>query len=340
MTDYKILDANTPDGLEAANGSRPLIVSNARTGQTQVVVTNARGMQVNSLLRKDEWEQLDQAVVEAARQRLIGVSDLQTAGLVTRLGGSGTLVSQWNQGSEMSGASINLTGQGPRDLDRVDFKLAGVPIPVIYKDYDIPVRQLNAARRLGNAIDTTHAFAAARVVSEGLEGMLFNGNGTTLNGNTIYGYTNHPSRSTDTAGNYGGGDWGTITNIVPTILGMVAAANAKKYYGPFVVYVANAQYVQALSTFTDGSGQTALARALQLPMISAIKASDYLAATNVVLVQMTPDVIDLAIGQEMVNLEWMSGDGMVGHFKVMTIAAPRVKADYSGNSGIVHATGA
>ncbi len=342
MPDYQILELETPEGTQAAQGSRPFVVqTNAQGKQVdRVMINTARGLQVNSLLRRDEWQELDNAVVQAARQRLNGVADLQRLGLIRQLGGIGTLVSQWNQASEVGSAAVNMTGQAAQDRDRVDYKLAGVPIPIIFKDYVIPIRQLEASRRLGNAIDTSHAFSAARVVAEALESMLFLGNTVTLNGNQIYGYTNHPQRNTDTAANYGGGDFGTIANIVPTILGMVAAANAAKYYGPFGLYFANAQYVQMLETYTDGSGQTALQRALQLPMIDFIKPSDFLTAAQGVMVQMTPDVIDLATAQDITNLEWTSGDGMTGNFKVMQVAAPRIKSDYSNNSGIVHVTGA
>lgn len=343
MAAYTILNANSQAGRAEINGgARPLV-----NGKGQFILNNGfpqvvtpRGLHVNSLLRKDEWEELDAAVVQAAQQRLVGVQDLIEAGLVKQLGGIGTLASQWNEASAMTAADINLTGSGGSG-DRVDFNLSGVPVPVIFKDYSIDTRSLAASRRLGDGLDVSNAFAASRVVAEGLENMLFNGaSGVKLNGDTVYGYTTHPNRNTDTAANYGGGDWGTITNIMPTILGMISAANADGYYGPFGVYAYLTQYNQALATYTDGSGQTAVDRMLRLPQINFVKPSDWLDAGEVVLVQMTPDVVDVAIAQEITNLEWMSGDGLLGHFKVMSVAVPRIKADYSGNSGIVHATSA
>ena len=35
--------------------------------------------------------------------------------------------------------------------------------------------------------------------------------------------------------------------------------------------------------------------------------------------------MDVAIAQDLTVLEWMSGDGMVGNFKAITIAVPRIK---------------
>jgi len=63
-----------------------------------------------------------------------------------------------------------------------------------------------------------------------------NGAGVVLNGTPLYGVLNHPNRITDTATNFGGGAWSTITNIVPTVNGMInAAMNTAKHYGPYVL---------------------------------------------------------------------------------------------------------
>lgn len=326
---------------ELAGGSRPLRV-NTRTGAVEI--RTPRGMVTNSLLRKDEWEELDRAVVEAAKYPLRAVADLRARGLVTRLGGLGSMVSQYNQGSAMTAANVNMTGQAEGDADRVDFKLAGVPVPVIFKRFDIGTRQLEAARRMGDSLDTTHAMEAARVVAEKMEELLIDGGGFTFNGSTLYGYTNEANRNTDTAANYGGGDWGTITNVVPTVAGMISAAQGDNKYGPYMLYAYTTQFNQAaLSYYTDGSGDTARDRILKLPGILGFEPLPTLAAGEAVLVQMTREVVDWAEAPEFATprlIEWASGDGMTGHFKVMAVGAPRVKSHYDGKSGIVHATSA
>lgn len=323
-----------------AGGVRPWRV-NKRTGEVQVR-TN-RGLVVNSLLRKDEWEELDRTVIRAAQYPLRGVNDLRSRGLVKPLGSIGTLVSQWNTSSEMTPANVNMTGQSSGDMDRVEFNLAGVPVPVIWKEFQIGQRQLEASRRMGETLDTTHVFEATRVVAEGEEKMLFNGSSVVLNSNALYGYRTHPQRSTDTATNYGGGDWGTIANIVKTVAGMVSAAALDRHYGPFVLYVSTTQYNQAaLSYYDDGSGETPLQRILKMPQIDAVQPMDpdVLPDGELLLVQMTENVVDWAEAMGITVVEWMSGDGMTAHFKVLAVAAPRVKADYNTRSGIVHATNA
>lgn len=321
-------------------GARPYRV-NKQTGVVQIR-TN-RGLVLNSALRKDEWEELDRVVLEAARYPLRGVQDLRSRGLVQPLGGLGTLISQWNVGSEMTAANVNMNGQSRGLMDRQDYKLSGVPVPVVWKDFDIGERELDASRRMGDGLDTSHVFEATRVVAEMLENMLFNGHNVILNGTALYGYRTHTNRNSDTATNYGGGDWSTIANIVPTVAGMIAAANGDRHYGPFVLYASTVQYNEAaLGYYTDGSGQTPLQRILAMPEIEAVQKMDaaILPAGELVLVQMSRNVVDWAEALGITVVEWASGDGMTNHFKVMAVGAPRVKADYAGQSGIVHAAGA
>lgn len=320
-------------------GSRPLRV-NKRTGE--VLVKTERGIMVNSQLTREEWRQLDTVIQPAAKTRLRAVGDLKARGLTRNLPSLGILTAQYSKGGELTAANVTMTGQGISERDRLDFKLGGVPVPIIFKEFIIPKRQLEASRLTGQPLDTATAAAAVRVVAEQAETLLLNGNASIVfDGNTIYGYTTAPNRNTDTAANYGGGDWGTISNVVPTIAGMISAAQGDYMFGPYMVYVATTQYNQgALSFYSDGSGQTPLDRIKMLPNILGVEAVDNLAAGTVLLVQMSEDVVVWAEHMDITVLEWMSGDGMVAFFKVMMVATPVVRDDYNSRSGIVHATSA
>lgn len=337
----QILDAKTA----GSQGSRPIIneKKNPITGEIEyeVQIVTSHGLTVNSALRKYEWEDLDAAIVSAAVAPLNMTQRFINAGLVRPLGGLGTLVAQYNKVSETSGANVSLSGTGSGQKDLVDWDIAGVPVPVIFKEFEINQRYLESSRLLGNGIDVTNAQAAARVVGEKIEDMLINGDANiNLNGSTIYGITSHPNRNTGSAT----GDWGTISNIVPTIAAMTSAAKGDNYRGPYGVFVADTQYDQAAqSFFTDGSGQSALDRVLRLPNVSFVDSSAWLDDGEVVLVNLSRDVVELAYVPRYfpgTTLEWMSGDGMANMFKVMAVFAPIVKADYAGRSGIVHITGA
>lgn len=347
-----VQDIRSAGGQETAQyGARPIVNRRRDESFTWQIdphsgmpqIRTNRGLVVNSMLRQEEWERLDAAVVQAAVHRLNGIAHLRERGLVLPLGSLGVLTSQFSQVSEMTAADVNMSGRSRTERDRVDFDLEGRPVPIISKEYEIGQRELLASRLGNTPIDTTHAAAAARVVAEMSEQILFEGSNLKFRGDSIYGYTTHPNRNNDTAGSYGGGDFGTESNGVKTIAGMINAANGDNFFGPFVVYIATTQYNELANSFhTDGSGDSELERVMRLASIENVYPSDVIGDGELVLVQMTSDVVDLAEVTGFVNrnVEWTSPDGTVTHFRVMTVHVPRIKSDYSGNCGVVHATGA
>lgn len=294
-------------------------------------------LRTNGLLRTDEWREIDQAVVAVAKQALVGIADLRAFNLIHPLGGLGTLISAYERASDMSAANVDMNGATVGIEDASTYDIAGVPIPIVHKDFRIGIRELEASRRMGNAVDTTNATIAAQKVAEGLESILFNGSTVKSGGYALYGYTTHPSRNTGSAD----GDFGTISNIYTTVNKMVAAARNDGYGGPYVLYVPNDQYAEMLAMYTDGSGQTALRRCVEnIPGLNAVKNAATLTSGTLVLVSMQRNVVDLALAQDVVPVQWDDLGGMMTRFKVMAAMAPRIKSDAAGHSGIVHYTGA
>ena len=59
---------------------------------------------------------------------------------------------------------------------------------------------------------------------------------------------------------------------------------------------------------------------------------------NVIMVQMTSDVVRLVVGLSITTVEWDSDGGLTKNFKVMAIMVPQIRNDQDGNSGVVHAS--
>ncbi len=347
MSDIQILSAHT-DGSQALRGSfNPRdngIIFDKRDGVFRRNSAQGEKLAVNSLLTADEWIEVENQVLTAARYPLRVVEGFRRRGLVRPLGSVGSLEARWYVSSDITAAGVSMTGRGRAERDLPEVRPASVPVPVIFKEFAIDWRTLEASRRMGDGLDMTTLVEAVRVVAEGYENIVVNGStAVTLNGAPIYGLRTHPNRNTDTAGNYGGGDWGTIANVVPTIAGMINAANGQYNYGPFFVYVSQAQYNQAaLSYYTDGSGATALDRIKALDMIEGVEGlpTNVLADGEVLLLQMTAEYMELAEAMSIQVREWTSGDGLESLFKVMAIGTPKIKARYGAQTGIVHATAA
>ena len=304
------------------------------------IVANGKIVPVsNALLRYEEWLDLDRTVIQAAVDRLVGVADLIGKGLVHNLGSIGLTVSQWDRVSDMTEANASISGITKGEEDTPEFDPQSVAIPIIHKDFRLNLRRLEASRILGEALDVTAGSLAGRLVAEKSEDMLFSGSTVKVGDTSVSGYTTHTNRNTwDLAKQWTANNI-TAAEILADVQGMLAAARADNYYGPFTLYIPS-EYEGVLDNdydTTTASGRTIRERLLQLSGLQEIKVADRLANHNLVLVQMTKDVVDLAKAQDVTTVQWEVEGGMQVRFKTYAAWAPRIKSDFSGKSGVVHA---
>ena len=284
---------------------------------------NLSALRDNSVLRKDEWKDLDARVVMISRQRLNGVADLQAAGLTHPLGGLGVTISEYEKESGMEPASLSMDLDAQQDEDRTQVSLVSLPVPVLQKDFRIGLRNLESSRRSGRALDVSTADAAAKNVAELSEDILFKGaSNINVNGQTVTGYTTEPNRNKGS-----GSDWGTPDNIEDDVLSMVAGLEADSYYGPYILYASGTQHGETRSYPTGDNNRTVWQRLLdQIPTLTAIKPADRLTDGVAVLVQMTSDVIDMAVAADIQTIEWQPSPFST-RFKVFTAHTPRPKSN-------------
>lgn len=298
----------------------------------------AMPIQTNGTLRRDEWKRLDEAIMPIAEAPLGGIQDLVSAGLTYDLGGNGmaTTVLEWHDVDDSMSAEVTMDGITRGDNDRPNFGTNYLPLPIIHADYQLNARELAVSRNMGNPLDTTLAERAARRVREKLEDMLFTNTTYAFGGGTIYSYLNHPDRNTQTLSTAWDSD--SAAGILGDVLGMKQSSINARHFGPWVLYIPTA-YNIVLDEDYDTSGtstQTIRDRILKIDGINDIKISDRLPANNVVLVEMKSETVRLVRGMGIQNVEWQTEGKMVTKFKVMTIQVPQIRADQSGQSGIVH----
>ena len=302
---------------------------------------NINALRTNDVLRKEEWLLFDRTVIEVARPLLVGVGDLVSRGLTMPIPDAlGITVVQWETASDMTPAEMDMSGVAQGQRDRQAFNLAQVPLPVTHKDFQLSLRNLHSGRRMGTPLDTSMAAVATRRVADLIEGTLFNGATLSTFGSaagtaaTIYGYTSHPSRNTGTVT----GTWLTAvgSTIIGDVLAMIAALQGDNMFGPYQMYVSVAAYINLLNDLKANSDISILQRILEIPGILGVKGTSQLTGTQVLMVQMTSDVVDMLDGIQPMTVMWETQGGMVVHFKVMAIMAPRIKADADGRSGIAH----
>ncbi len=297
----------------------------------------------NAVLRRDEWKQLDAALVAATRYRLGGVDDLIASGLTYTLGNAlGTTVLEWHDVSDAMEAIITMDGVTRGEGDRPKFQTNYLPIPIIHVDYEINARVLEASRKLGNPLDTIEIEMAVRRIKEKLENMLFAdedysyGELDDRNRNKIYSYVNHPDINLVTLGTNWDASAKTSAGILNDVLNMKESSIAAYHYGPWKLYIpTNYEVVLDDDYDTTTPGITIRERLMKIDGITGIKVIDTLADDTVLLVQMTPDVVRLVQGFGVQNVEWRTEGGMVTKYKVMTIQVPQIRSDQNGKCGIV-----
>ena len=295
---------------------------------------NVKVLRTLDLLRKDEWKRLDETVVRVARSVLGAVADLRSAGLTRDLGSIGVMIDEFEKVSEIDEAEQNMTGIAPGQRDLPEYTLTGVPVPITFRDFQVNFRTLDASRTRGTAMDTVTAEMCTRRVAEKLDDMVFNGATIQVDGATILGYTTHPDRTT-----------GSLTavwtnagtrDIITDVLAMISDLEGKNYRGPYILYVPVIYKSVLREDYTTLKGdRTYEERILAIEEIQKV-ASTVSLINEVVLVQMTSDVVDLSVGQDIVTVEWDDMGGLVSNFKIMAAMVPRVKSSAINENGVAH----
>ena len=278
----------------------------------------------NATLQRDEWKQLDDAVLKISEERLGGIQDLIDNGLTFDLGNAmGTTVLEWHDISDAMEASLTMDGVTRGKGDRPNYGTHYLPIPIIHVDYEINARVLEASRKLGNPLDTTSAERAARKVNEKLEEMLFTDISYSFGGGAIKSYLNFADRNQVSLTENWDASGKTAAEILADVLNLKQASIDAYHYGPWMLYIPTA-YETTLDGDYDATtpGTTIRERILKIAGIKGIKIIDKLTANNVLLVQMTTDVVRLVRGLGIQNIEWQTEGKFITKYKVLTIQVP------------------
>ena len=340
-----------------SRGVRCVMVNNGRGGREKRPVAEILNAGIfhpvfnATTLRKDEWVEIDRAVLRAARQRLRAWGDLAAANTYGGFNGMGTLLLEHETMSDAGEAVVDMDALTEGRHDEPKYQLEGLPLPITHSDFWFSARRLAASRRQGTPLDVTMAESAGRRVAEMIEKTLIgvetgitygnataNGYGRTP---SVYGYTNFPDRITKT-------DLTTPTGSNPeAIMGDVIEMREllydDRFYGPFILYHSTAydRYLDDDYYRTGGtsSHQTLRQRIESIDGITAVRRLDFLTSGYVmIMVQMTSNVARAINAMDITTVQWEAVGGLRQQFKVLAIQVPQLRADFSGRTGIVHGT--
>lgn len=299
---------------------------------------SAKALRQCDTLSRDQWKAFDTVLVREASIRLRGVADLIAAGLVRTIpNGIAKTVLEYQKVTDIDPAIVSLDGVTRSENDQATFSTAGIPLPITHKDFYINLRALAASRTSGEPLDTTMIAAAGRKIAEETEKMLFQGSTKVFGALPIYGYTTHPSRNllsfSATAWNVGST---TGAQIHADLSAAIALLEGDRMYGPYGIYVGAGMSTKLSEDYKAATMGTIRQRLLDIENVSFIRVSDQMPASQVVVVQLTSDVVQMVSGEPLQTVQWDFAGGFQINFKAWQIMVPLVKADASGRSGIVH----
>ena len=322
------------------NSLRPFLDSKGRPAINMVQngKTVAQPMHVNAVLRKDEWKAIDEMVQTVQRERLIGVQDLVNRGLTYNLTNPmASTVLEFEKMDDPGQAQMDMDGINRGENARPRYSLAYLPIPIIHSDFQFNARVLQASRTRGDPIDTTQSENASRRVAEQLEDLLFTDTSYSFGTGTIYSYLSHPDRMTASLTSWTASAK-TGEDIVADIRNWKQKMIDNQFFGPFLVYIPTGYEHVLDEDYVSNYPKTIRQRILEIANVDDIKVADHLPADNVIMVQMTSNVIRLVNGMANTSVQWESEGGMALNFKVMSIRVPHIRSDINGSTGVVHAS--
>lgn len=299
----------------------------------------------NATLTYDVWKLIDDTVVKAAKPRLKFAADLQSKGLVYRLpNGISNTVIQFQQQSDITGATVSMDGRRKSEADRPVFSTVNFPLPLIHKDFQFGIRELMASRNGRAPLDLNTVELATERVAEQVEQFclgttnpLFQGQATyTWNGTTIQGAMNWSNRITYTITQPTAVGW-TPQDTINDVLAMKKASQTANHFGPWMLYCGLAWDPYMDDDYKPTYNATTLRQRLSaIDGIQGVSTVDYIPDNSLILVQMAQKVVRLVIGMDIVVVQWESEGGWEMNFKVICCMLPQFRTDFYGNTGLVH----
>ena len=304
-------------------------------------------------LTKDQWVRFDRRVQAAVRQRLRAWSDLASRNSLGGFDGMSSTILEYETMTDDGEAIVDMDALTEGRTDHSEYTLKGIPLPITHSDFFLSKRVLQISRKSGRPQSTVRAEAAARRVAETIEKTLIGtvtgaafGTAATYGGTRpqVKGYTNHGQRITKTDLTASGSF--VADTFVNEVLAMRELAYAQNFFGPFICYVSTAYDAKLDQDYVTGTAaqglsspnSTVRSRTKMIDGITDVRRLDYLTGDVVLLVQMTPDVVEAINGMNISTVQWESVGGMRTNFKVMGIQVPFIKDFPGGSTGIVHGT--
>lgn len=269
-------------------------------------------------LMEEQWKQLDEAVVKAARRVLVGRKVLP----IYNLADVGVMEVQWDKESDLSPARISMYGETPAE-DILVYTRKSLVVPILHKDFRIHWRDIIASRRKGRPLDAANAESAALVVAQLEDELILTGEYSGSPKLGIEGLATATGRNTVASV----GAWATSPNAVNSVKNAMEELTVDKFYGPYDLILQPGAFLDA-HTFIGTTAVMQIDKIRELiggkvHVTPALKAADG-GTDSGLLMETGAENADLCVAQDLKTF-YMQLKDMNHFFKCYEAVVPRVK---------------
>jgi uncharacterized linocin/CFP29 family protein len=255
-------------------------------------------------LTDNDWARIDEGVVEAARRLLVARRVVSIIGPL----GAGVYTLPYSVFSGKAQAGVDMTGEKDNFIVEAD-RRATINLPILYKDFKLIWRDVEADQHLGIPLDVSTAAVAASYVASQEDNLIFNGN-SELGHEGIFTASGRITR--------GIGNWQEPGNALSDVVQATGALAAAGHYGPYAMVVSPVLFGNMIRVY----GNTGM---LELDQIKAIMSggvyySNVIQGTKAAVISTGPQNLSLAIGQDLITA-YTGAENMNLLFRVMETAA-------------------
>jgi uncharacterized linocin/CFP29 family protein len=255
-------------------------------------------------LTGEEWNRIDEAVIRTARTMLVGRRLAEMLGPL----GQGVYSIPYATFSGHKAAGVDMIAD--RSDLAVEVDRRGIAqLPIIFKDFKIFWRDVEADRHLGIPLDVSTAAVAAADVALQEDELIFNGNDDL----GLRGLLTAEGRLTVGMGNWQEGG-GPLADAVKAVNALISAG----HYGPYVMAVNPFLYGQTVRIY----GNTGMLELDQLKALlrGNIYPSSAIRENRAVVVATGIQNLNLAVGQDLVTA-YTASENMNHLFRVFESVA-------------------
>lgn len=265
-------------------------------------------MHENLPLPAERWRELNLAVVEVARRRLVGRRFLDLFGPL----GAGVQSVHNDVFSGAERASIGILGEEPTSPVHTSGRQM-LTIPILYKDFSLYWRDLQTSDQFGTPLDMSAAAGASSFVADREDDMIFNG----VKELGLPGLTNVAGRQIMPLG-----DWSRVGTALSVVSAAIEKLVESGYYGPYCLVTSPHLYAK-LARFVENTGVSELGHIREL-CTDGVFRSSVLGMNQAVLVSTGPQNFDLAVAQDF-RVAYLGAEKMNHPFRVFECAVLRIK---------------